>query len=66
VAARQGREALGRAAAAPAAGEEVEERGMGAEHGAEGYRGSPGAIGRMTTRGRASCGRGESGGCGEG
>ena len=33
MAARQGREALGRAAAAPAAGEEVEERGMGAEHG---------------------------------
>jgi hypothetical protein len=36
VAPRQGADAVRRAAAAPAGGEEVEERGMAAEHGREG------------------------------
>ena len=46
------------AAAAPAAGEEVEERGMAAEHGG-GDHGCPGAIRRVATRALADCGRGD-------
>jgi len=57
VAARRGGEAVRTAAAAatPVAGEEVEERGMAAEHGG-GDHGCPGAIRRVATRALADCG----------